>query len=262
MEEVKKFQKKTIRDENGLLKNLDHVFLENGFVDWKAMIPREHFVVNDGFFIKKGEEAPKDVSEIKEDSGLLILLSGFKELARIRGISERKNRVTESSGERVVVECEVTFIPNFETDFCFYSYSEVASATLNNVSGDVGMLHLETIAANRAFCRAIRNALRIDVLSEEEVSRSDHRSSQSPSSGEASACGNQPYEVLADKAKTKGFKDFDSLKIKLLEKNKNDEFGYSKIKDLTKEIVDSWTDWKSIENNFVYKLLQLLNSKK
>jgi hypothetical protein len=33
MEEVKKIQKKTIRDENGLLKNLDHVFLENGFVD-------------------------------------------------------------------------------------------------------------------------------------------------------------------------------------------------------------------------------------
>lgn len=233
------------RDENGLLIDITHVYNEDGSVDWRAMIPSEYIVVNQDRF--KGETVPEDISQL-DDRDLLILLGGIKEVAKLRGLITRKTRVVESGPTRAVAECDLVFIANYESNGLPYEYSDVASATTENTNG-FGQQFLETIAANRAFVRAVRNALRIDIVGSDEV----NSSSGSHTEVETVKGSGKPWKILEEKAALRGVKTIDRLKELLLGKQ---------IDGFDHQTIQSWESWDDIPNNYVWKLMALLNSKK
>jgi hypothetical protein len=248
------------RDEHGLLKGVEYVFREDGTVDWRKMIPEEFIVINDDYFINKHKPVPESLDGIG-DEGLLILLGGIKELAKIRGFIRKNTKVVHSSEGRAVCECTITFIPNYESHGEEFVYSSVASATFENVSSIIGKYYLETIAENRAFVRAVRNALRVDAVGADEVSAVGTSSPKSEGKTEEYSHGAKPYEALADLAGRKGYGTIDEFKIKLLSKS-GDKFVYNHVESLSEEIVGSWDNWSDIDQDFVYQLLALLNTAK
>jgi hypothetical protein len=232
------------RDESGLLNCVDYIFKDDGSVDWRAMIPNEYITINKDRF--KNSELPDSIDGL-EDKDLLITLPGIKEVAKIRGLVSRRTRIVESSPTRAVSECEVEFIPNYETCGHKYVYSDVGSATVENTSG-FGKFFLETIAANRAFVRAVRNALRIDIIGSDEVAGASYENN---SESNGSSGGVKPYQVLESKAKLKSFPTFEAFRNKVIEKS---------IAGVKAEEASLWSDWGDIPNDRVWTFLSLLNS--
>jgi hypothetical protein len=165
-----------LRDVDGLLINIKHSFKGNGFVDWRAMIPFEHVVLNREKFLKK--DTPVDVDKLSEveykalfdkseDKDKLIKLAGLKEVAQIRGYDRMTTEVKEfTSGP--VATCKIDWLPNFETNFRYVQTTGVGEANHENTKGVAGK-YLAAIAENRAVSRAIRSFLMIHTVSDEEV---------------------------------------------------------------------------------------------
>jgi hypothetical protein len=164
-----------VRNDHGLLQNLHYVFDKLGFVDWRRLIPVEYLVLNsdqkdriEKKYGKKMEEIDIEKDKI-EDSDLIILLGGIKYLARIRGIEAVTFEICESTPEFASVRCEVAFIPNYETKLGQpKEFQDNASASQSNTKNFAKLYPLE-IATNRAFSRAIRNGLGINIVSKEEL---------------------------------------------------------------------------------------------
>jgi len=144
-------------------------------IDWKALIPDSEIVLNREAFLKKGinvnELSKEDQASLKAEAAeneKLIKLNGFKHLARLRGLKASKCHVVESSAERVVVQQMLSFLPNSENPEGLEVHA-VANATLNNVMGATFQSYLEPIAQNRAFVRAVKDALGINILGQDEL---------------------------------------------------------------------------------------------
>jgi hypothetical protein len=232
------------RDEKGLLKNVNYIFKDDGTVDWKAMIPEKYLVLNTEYFEKRQIQLPDSTAGL-DDKQVLVLLGGIKELAKIRGVERITKRVVESSNDRAVVICGIEFVGNYETQLQPFIYEEVASATLNNTNA-FSQLYLETIASNRAFVRAVRNALRIDIVGSDELSNFTPSNNNAETTSES-----EPWHALRDAAKNaitkkfpEGFKTFDEFKAALIEK--------------AVEGADSWNDWKDVPASTIFKLISQL----
>ncbi len=232
------------RDEKGLLKNLNYIFKDDGSVDYKLMIPDKYIVVNTEYFEKRQIAVPDSTAGL-DDKQKLILLGGIKELLKIRGVICVEKKVWESSNDRAVVSCKLTFTPNYETDMKPFVYEEVANATLANTN-NFSQMFLETIASNRALVRAARNALRIDIVGSDELSSFAGASASSETTSES-----EPWHALRDAAKNAstskfpdGFKTFEDFKGVLVEKK---TVG-----------AEDWNDWKDVPPNTIFKLIGLL----
>jgi hypothetical protein len=231
------------RDEKGLLKNVNYVFKDDGSIDWKLMIPDEYIVVNTEYFERRQMQPPA-TAEGLDDKQKLVLLGGIKELAKIRGVLNIEKKVWESSNDRAVVSCKITFAPNYETDMRPFVYEEVASATLSNTNS-FSQFFLETIASNRAFVRAVRNALRIDIVGSDELANVPTQNN-AESSSEA-----EVWHALKDAAANavtkkfpNGFQSFNDFKSQLVEK---------KV-----EGAENWNDWKDVPVSTAFKLISQL----
>lgn len=251
-EHIQKFQ----RDEYGLLKNVEYIFREDGSIDWKAMIPKEHIVFNEEWFEKNGKPTPDadnlagvENPEEYTDQQLLVLLSGIKEVAKIRGLVDAPKKVWESNALRSVVSCRVEFIPNYESDMKPQAYEDVANATVYNTNATMHHF-LEPIAANRAFVRAVRNALRIDIVGSDEMS-----TTQLDVANQGTA-GTEPWVGLANMAS----------KVKVVVqkdpevKDTLDTFEKFQAFLLNKNISEAknWNSWKDIPPDTIFDFLEKL----
>lgn len=158
-----------LRDDHGLLKNIQYTFAEDGSIDWRAMVKAEHLFPNRTWFEGRGEDIPNSVEGLK-DHQLIIKLGGIKELARLRGFTSVSYYTEKCEADHVAVNCTIDFIPNYETAGATVSFQDMANATLNNTH-DFGQNYLETMACNRAFCRCVRNFLNIHIVSSDEVGK-------------------------------------------------------------------------------------------
>ena len=75
------------RDENGLLKNVEYPFNEDGSVNWRGLVKEEHLFPNKSWFQMRGKDTPRSIEGLA-DHQLLIKLGGIKELAKLRGFSD------------------------------------------------------------------------------------------------------------------------------------------------------------------------------
>lgn len=244
--------RKLIRNNQGLLNNIEYKFFPDGRVNYRAMLKAEHLYVKASEKERVEKLFGKPLSEIDvttlDDKYLIINLAGIKYLANLRGYTKVNPQVSYVSEQKCVVTTTIDWIPNFESSFCHISYGDVASASLSSVS-DSYRIYLESIAANRAFVRAVRNFLGINVVADQELkdskSPSIENSEDSPFEQSFS-----PSSNLANCVKEKGG-NFLEFKSQVITKG---------VKDL-KSNPENWQNWEDIPPGDVYILLTLIKTK-
>jgi hypothetical protein len=262
-----------VRDENGLRIGIPHVFSADGLsVNWRAMLKPEHLCFNAQKAEVISQKLGIDVGAVKnakvsdfptdkiDDSDLLILLSGIKYLAWLRGYISVSNKIIKAEYNIATVETTIIWNLNFESDGEYISYSDSSSATLDNTSG-FGSQYLTEVAVNRAFSRAVRNYLNINIVASEEIGTDKAFSKvRNPvaATAEPTATITKPKQLLEENIKKLGL-TFDKFKSTFIKK-------YHKNPDADKNVkLDSDPEtWKSIDDildNDIYTLLSILSSR-
>jgi hypothetical protein len=151
---------------------------------------------------------------------------------------------TESS---VCVKCKIDLIPNYETDMGKLSYEEIASVTPENTSNKMAWDFAETIACNRAFVRAVRNALDIPILGGDEIGgRADFKKKIVTESSSTN-----PSNILKEKVESKfKVKDFESFKLIL-----------HKSTYKNKDLIDQWSSYEDVPPQEIMSIVGLMNAK-
>lgn len=166
------------RDKKGLVKGLEYKYDEQGLIDWRAMLDDKWLYANPSSVEKGVCKRNTPASELK-DKDLCIMLGGLKELAQWRGFTSVRYDVVNASPEYVAMACEISWIKNFETNNVLEKespsshresilFSSVADAHFGNTRS-FAKNFLAAIAENRAFSRAVRNFLRINIVSDIEL---------------------------------------------------------------------------------------------
>jgi hypothetical protein len=215
--------KVSTRNKYGLIEdsNVNYVYNEDGTINWRKMVKTEYLVPNR----QKTQET--DVSKL-EDKDLLILLGGIKELAQIRGYTSVEYKVVAASDNYFATSCKIKWIPNYETNGRVIEFEALADATPNNTKS-FARFFLAAIAENRAFVRCVRNFLKINIVSQEELG--DAKLSYESSSSQDNPTS--PHVLLEKVMKEKGI-SFDTLKSKLIKEKFENAESLSSINDISK----------------------------
>jgi hypothetical protein len=223
-DQISKFK----RDVNGLLECIDYTFNQDNTINWRAMINKEHLVPNrDAFKSQKDINIKEiDVSTL-QDNQLLILLAGLKELAQIRGYKNVRYDVIQAQPDYVAVKCTIDWIPNFETSNEMISFSALADAHLDNTK-DFAKNFLMAIAENRAFVRAVRSFLKINIVGNDEMGKTTHVDIET----ELTVTATQPIALL-QKTMEEHKITFDQVKNGAIQKKMENAENWSKIEDLS-----------------------------
>ena len=219
------------RNKYGLLENnnINYIYNEDGTINWRKMVKTEYLVPNR----QKTQET--DVSKL-EDKDLLILLGGIKELAQIRGYTTVEYKVVAATENYFATSCRIIWIPNYETDGREIVFEALADATSNNTKS-FARFFLAAIAENRAFVRCVRNFLKINIVSQEELGDAkliddSNILVENPTS---------PQTLLEKTMKDKGV-TFDILKKKLIKEKFEGAENFNTITDIPKvkifELID------------------------
>jgi len=204
------------RNEYGLLNNISYIFDENGFVNWRSMIPKEYLVPN------KDRTSETDVSKL-DDKDLLILLAGIKYLAYLRGITKVEYPNLVIGSDNCTTVCKITFLPNFETEGKEIVFSAIGDATPYNTKS-FAKNYLGPIAENRSFVRCVRNFLRINIVGADEIgANGDHQIS----------AVNEYVDLLTSLMSDRGI-TFDQIKNKNIKEGFQDAENWKTLQDIPK----------------------------
>lgn len=202
------------RNKYGLLEDesIKYVFNEDGLINWRGMVKTQYLVPN------RQKTQISDVSKL-EDKDLLILLGGTKELAQIRGYTKVEYKVVAATENYFATSCRITWLPNYETNGKEIVFESLADASTSNTKS-FARFFLAAIAENRAFVRCVRNFLKINIVSQEELG-------DVKVLDEAVAVENptSPHNLLEKIMKDKGI-NFETLKERLVKEK------FEKIDDI------------------------------
>ena len=221
---VNKFKK----DVNGLLECVDYTFNQDNTINWRAMINKEYLVPNrDSFKNQKDINLKEiDVSTLA-DNQLLILLAGIKELAQIRGYTNVNYEVIQAQPDYVAVKCTINWMANYETNMQEVSFSALADAHLDNTK-DFAKNFLMAIAENRAFIRAVRSFLKINIVGNDEMGKTTHVDAEV----EPNTLVTQPIALL-EKTMEEHNISFEQIKERAVQKKMENSENWSSIKDIS-----------------------------
>lgn len=236
-----------IRDDNGLLTNVQYHFNEDGSVDWRKMITNDHLYVNKDRF--PNGDVPESVEGL-DDSKLIIKLSGIKELAKLRGVKNVSYNVGGGFGNPVVT-CKITFIKNYETQFEEISFEDVASASVENTDS-FGQKFLESIATNRAFVRCVRNFLNIHIVGHDELARGDGKAA--PKAEQDIRYGLSPSDTLLNSLSQINVNDFSEFQELLRKLWKEEVYKNPEVKN--------WKDFDDIPPKECRKIISIIKKYK
>ena len=211
------------RNEFGLIddESVKYVFNNDGTVDWRKMVKPEFLAPNKQNFERSGKPVPKSIEGL-DDKDLIILLPGIKELAQIRGFNAVKHTVTCPTNDYVVSVCSIEWIPNHETEGRPISFSAIGDASFFNTTS-FGKTYLAAVAENRAFVRAVRNFLKINIVAQEELGASGSQEQESSSSA----------AVLKDTMDSCGV-TFEKIKDTLVKEKWEGAESFTKLNDIPK----------------------------
>lgn len=214
------------RDENGLVTNIEYKYADDGTVDWKKMVKAEFLVPNKDKFPAGTDFSSIDVTQV-DDSQLLILLGGIKDIACIRGFTMVDYDVITARQDYVAVKCNISWMPNYETSMEPVKFSALADAHFENTSG-FGNKFLMAIAENRAFIRAVRNFLRINIVGQDEID--SKKKNEIIEESQPTNPANVLNKVMCEVGLT-----FEIIKNKLLEENDQEAVSWNSISDIPKK---------------------------
>lgn len=219
------------RNEFGLLDGVKYSYQDDNLIDWRKMVSNKHIVPN------RDNTSETDVTKLK-DKDLIILLAGLKEVAQIRGIKSVKYDIVTASPEYVCMKCGITWAGNYETEGEDVYFEGTADAGLNNTEG-FGQIYLAAIAENRAFCRAVRSFLKINIVAKEEIAPNKGKEAAKgritmPSAAALSSQSSvtmSPDSFLLTILKENNI-SFEQVKTKLIEENNAEAKKWSSVKDI------------------------------
>ena len=203
--------------------SVKYVYTPEGLIDWRKMIKPQFLAPNKQNFEKRGKAIPQTIEGL-EDRDLVILLGGIKDLAQTRGYSNVNFDTKAPSGEYVVAVCTISWIPNFETENRYVTFSAIGDATPLNTTS-FGKHFLGPIAENRAFVRSVRNFLRINIVSQEEIGSTVAGSEPDPTDVSG--------DLLSQIMTTHGI-TWQKLQAKLVEENLEGAKDFKSIFDIPK----------------------------
>jgi hypothetical protein len=223
-DQVAKFK----RDTNGLLECIDYNFHPDNTINWRGMINKEYLVPNrDAFKAQKDINLKElDVSTLA-DNQLLILLAGIKELAQIRGYRNVSYNVIQAQPDYVAVKCTIDWCPNYETNMESVSFSALADAHLDNTK-DFAKNFLMAIAENRAFIRAVRSFLKINIVGNDEMGKTTHIDTEV----EPNTSITQPVALL-QKTMEEYSVSFEQIKERAIQKKMDGAETWLKVEDIS-----------------------------
>jgi len=211
------------RNQYGLLENanIHYVYNDDGTINWRKMVKQEYLVPNR----QKTQET--DVSKL-EDRDLLILLGGIKELAQIRGYTSVEYKVVAATEGYFATSCRITWTPNYETGHREVIFEALADASSNNTKS-FARFFLAAIAENRAFVRCVRNFLKINIVSQEELG--DAKLLE-----EAVTANENPTspQVLLEKVMKEKNISFESLKERLIKEDFQNAQSFNSLQEIPK----------------------------
>ena len=225
--------KSSKRDKStGLLSDVDYKFGQDGSIDWRKMISSEFLVPN------RDNTTETDVTKLA-DKDLIILLGGIKQVAQLRGFKSVKYDIVSASMDYVCMKCGITWTPNYETEGEEVYFEGTADAGLNNTSS-FAQIYLAAIAENRAFCRAVRNFLRINIVAKDEIAPKNAQKQQEqrvaaatapvasvPSAGDIMSPSNYFSSILKEKNIT-----FEQVKTKMISEKYEGADKWNSISDI------------------------------
>ncbi len=238
---------------DGLIKGFNYLKSDDGRINWKAHLNVKWLRVKNDSVKDVEKRYKKPLTEIDlstvEDYFLYVTLGGYNEVARLRGFDSLVHSVDYIDSQKAVVTCTIHFIPNTEEPNGL-TCAGVASGSIYNISPDFAPF-METIAENRAFVRAVRRALNINIVGAEElgkgVSLPAGGATSAPESAPEETASLKPYAVLEKRCRELGV-TFDVLKGRSIAS-----------KSLLKGDASQWTDWRDIEKGDVWTLLDKVN---
>ena len=208
------------RNEFGLICDdaINYVYNADGTINWRKMVKPEFLVPHKQVFEKTGRSVPTSIEGL-DDKELLILLGGLKDLAAIRGFSSCTYSITSPVSDYVIAACQISWIPNYETQGRTVTSSGIGDASPANTN-TLGRLYLAPFAENRSFVRCIRQFLRINVLSQEEISEMVAEAAEDVAT------------TLLKETITKFGISFDAIKAKLIEEKVEGATNYISLADI------------------------------
>jgi len=237
-----------IRDDNGLLKNIQYQFSDDGSVDWRSMIKDEHLFPNRSWFDLRKKDCPRSIEGLS-DHQLLIKLSGIKELARLRGFKSITYDFVKCDIDHVAVTCSMEFLGNYETHGELIVFQDSANATIDNTNS-FAKKFLETIACNRAFVRCVRNFLNVHIVGDDEIDKSDNKKTASSGSNDLSPSGFLKKE-LKEKHNVSDYSEFLPLLRELHKSNKI---------SISTDVIKTWNNFNDISAKDCRVLLGVLKT--
>lgn len=166
----------------GLYPHIEYKRKPDGKIDWRAMINPAHIVFNTTkpnlcAEIEKAYGGPATslvyaevvAKQPVQDKHILVLLAGFKELAELRGYIRSVPTILNGDQSAAYCAWEIDWIENSEEPEGKTS-GGTADATMENTNG---WGYLGAMAGNRAFVRAVKNGLGINLLGFDEIAKKD-----------------------------------------------------------------------------------------
>jgi hypothetical protein len=216
------------RDVNGLLESVNYIFHQDNTINWRAMINKEYLVPNRDAFKNQKDINLKEIDVTSlADNQLLILLAGIKELAQIRGYKNVSYDVIQAQPDYVAVKCTINWSPNYETSMQEVSFSALADAHLDNTK-DFAKNFLMAIAENRAFIRAVRSFLKINIVGNDEIGKTTHIDSEV----EPNTLITQPVALLKKTMEEHDI-SFEQIKERAVQKKMENAENWVKIEDIS-----------------------------
>lgn len=240
----------------------------DGSINWRALVQPAHV------YVKKGDEhkvatalgvTPQDIKDGKydttrvEDKYLVIRKAGLIELARIRGYYAAVPEVKYASRDYVVVQTHIEWKPFDDQDAV--TTGGVGEASPDNTSSFM-RVYLAAAAENRAFSRAVRQFLNIDIVSNDELGGNGVE--PEVDSGPSVASSLSPQGVL-QKTVEESKSSFDKMKTAAVAKFKHDTERLAKdplYKAAFKSDPVVWTKYEDVSALDCMTLIELINRSK
>jgi len=243
------------RDENGLIEGVEYKFRPDGSIDWQLMLKPEHLYINRDYkndIEKRFNLSLKEIDvTLLEKREVLITLEGINYLAWLRGRRSIIPDVKFVSETEVTSTVTVTFISNFEDPDGLVVGAQ-ASANVYSVSGKFQPF-LATFAQNRAFVRAVRQALRIESLGKDEFdAEASQKHEEAVKNGFTLVKSNIPPVSEPSESKYSGPMPHDALAKACIEKGYTFEDIRKSASGISNELVEGtdpaqWVGFESIE---------------
>jgi hypothetical protein len=216
-------------NDRGLRNGIEYRYTPDGFVDWLEMVDKSEVVPFKEHFTQRKMEAPSSIEGL-DWKDCLILLMGFKKLARLRGYTSVQFNTEHASLEYVDVECVINWLPNYETGGHSVSSSGKGDASIHSCDSFT-KYYLSAMAENRAFVRSVKNFLCIPVYGKDEIGVTPEDAGKK--SGDIKT---SPHTLLGDMMQGKGI-TFERLKEKLTKDNIGTPADYKSLSDIPINIV-------------------------